>query len=266
MLRIVAATRTAGNSLCRAAASCNGYRSYTAEAATAPPIRFATKRKPPTTVQEALAKLRLNAKDFESLEITVKTDTRDPNNKKRKRDPFRGNVIFPHQFRKEPTVLVFARGEDVEIAKAAGAQIVGDDSLVNEILENTVKPDYLLATPDMAKVLKKHARQLRSSLPTEKKGLVHEEIGELVNKYLHGIPYRSDSQGYVRMAVGKVKANFTVEMIEENLATSLQAIKSHQLSTSGKFIQELQLSRTQGKGGTFYIKPDEVLNMLKSDD
>jgi ribosomal protein L1 len=155
------------------------------------PVRWTPpKARPaPATLDDAVAHLSAAAKWDYTLNVAIKISTADKNKKKGKaRDAFRGMVMLPHPFRASKKIVVFAKGEAAEAAKAAGASVVGERELVADLTSGVLKADVVLASTDMAKELKPDARYLRQLMPTPRKGTVSDDVAALVRSHLQGMP------------------------------------------------------------------------------
>lgn len=213
------------------------------------PVNFAAREvnQESTSLGDAIERLSgASTKWDQSLALNLKISTYDKNKKKGKpRDAFRGIVMLPHPYRSGKQVLVFARGADADAAKAAGAAIVGERELVQDLTSGAIKADVVLASSELAKELKPDARFLRQLMPTPRKGTVSDDVEALVKSHLQGMPYRSDVTGYLNIGVGRTSQS--VEQIEENIQAIFEVLEEHRLSTRA-FVLGATLASTQGRG------------------
>ena len=169
----------------------------------------------------------------------------------------RGSVLLPHGLGKKVRVVVFAKGEYEDAAKAAGADYVGADDLIEKILGGWMEFDAAVATPDLMGLVGKAAKLLgpRGLLPNKKIGTVTFDIGEIVSDLKKGrVSYRNDKGGVLHAPFGKV--SFGPEKLKANLQSLVKAVQSSKPATSkGKFLRKLTISSTMGVGVN--INPDE---------
>ncbi len=162
----------------------------------------------------------------------------------------RGMVSLPHGTGKKCVVAVFAKGPKATEAKEAGADIVGDDDLVANILKGQINFDRCIATPDMMAMLGKVAKILgpKGLMPNPKLGTVTMDVKGAVEKAKAGqVEYRAEKAGVVHAGVGKL--SFGVEKLSENIKTFIDAIQKAKPATSkGTYIKKITLSTTQGVG------------------
>eukprot|EP00040_Diaphanoeca_grandis_P000829 m.16585 g.16585 ORF g.16585 m.16585 type:complete len:299 (+) comp11116_c0_seq1:199-1095(+) len=199
---------------------------------------------PPMGLTDALVELRKNVKRNETIELNVLTSTHDKTKKKgRPRDTFRGIAVVPHSFKVSKRVVVLSN-ENPDVLGIAGAAAIGDVNIVPQIVDGTLAFDVLLATPDIVGELKRFGRGLGRNMPSLKRGTVAEDMQKLVKEYIDGLPFKSSDRGGINIGVGKLE--LTDQQIFENIETVLNEINSNRLTTKGKFILELTISRTQG--------------------
>jgi large subunit ribosomal protein L1 len=171
----------------------------------------------------------------------------------------RGSVVLPHGKGKVPRVIVFAKGEYAEQAQKAGADLVGDDDLIEKISGGWMDFDYAVATPDLMIAVGKLAKLLgpRGLLPNKKLGTVTFEVGDIVNELKKGRAFfKNDKQGIVHFSFGK--ASFDVDTLQDNFNAFMKAlIAAKPAASKGKFIKKLNVSSTMGPGVS--ISPEEVL-------
>ena len=163
----------------------------------------------------------------------------------------RGAVVLPHGTGKKVRVLVFAKGDKAEAAKAAGAEYVGDTDLVEKITkENWFDFDVVIATPDMMGVIGRLGRVLgpKGLMPNPKAGTVTMDVAKAVTEAKAGkIEYRLDKTNIIHCPIGK--ASFGGEKIEENFNTLMSAIiKAKPAAAKGQYIKSCTIASTMGPG------------------
>jgi large subunit ribosomal protein L1 len=163
----------------------------------------------------------------------------------------RGTVSLPHGTGKDVRVAVFAQGDKVREAEAAGADLVGGKELVEEIQGGKALDfEVAIATPDLMAEVGKLGRVLgpRGLMPNPKAGTVTFDVGKAVEEFKAGrIEYRNDRYGNVHAPVGKV--SFTDEQLNENLtALSAEIVRARPSSSKGRFVRNLSVSSTMGPG------------------
>ncbi len=187
------------------------------------------------------------AKFDETIEAVFKLGI-DP----RKADQLvRGTVSLPHGTGKDVRVAVFAQGDKVREAEAAGADLVGGKELVEEIQGGKALDfDVAIATPDLMAEVGKLGRVLgpRGLMPNPKAGTVTFDVGKAVEEFKAGrIEYRNDRYGNVHAPVGKV--SFSDEQIAANLhALTMEIVRARPAAAKGRFIRNLSISSTMGPG------------------
>ena len=160
----------------------------------------------------------------------------------------RGTVSLPHGTGKKTRVAVFAKGDAADQAKAAGADYVGDDDLIEKISGGWVDFDYAVATPDMMIAVGQLARILgpRGLLPNKKVGTVTTDVANTVKGLKGGTTFfKNDKYGLVHFSFGKV--SFGAEKLQENLAAFYKVLQSSKpTSSKGKFIKKVSISSSMG--------------------
>ena len=163
----------------------------------------------------------------------------------------RGAVVLPNGTGKTVRVLVFAKGDKVEAAKAAGAEYVGDMDLVEKITkENWFDFDVVIASPDMMGVVGRLGRVLgpKGLMPNPKAGTVTPDVARAVTEAKAGkIEYRLDKTNIIHCPIGK--ASFGAEKLGENFDTLLGAIiKAKPAAAKGQYIKSCVVASTMGPG------------------
>lgn len=198
--------------------------------------------------QEAidLVKKTATAKFDESVEVAVRLGV-DP----RKQDQaVRGVVVLPHGTGKTKKVLVFAKGEKIKEAEAAGADYVGDTDMINKIQQGWFDFDVCVATPDMMAEVGKLGRILggKGLMPNPKAGTVTFDVTKAVQEIKAGkIEYRLDKAGQIHAPIGKV--SFDAEKLNENLKALVDALlRAKPAAAKGVYLKNISVSSTMGPG------------------
>jgi large subunit ribosomal protein L1 len=205
------------------------------------------------TLSEAveLVKKNATAKFDETVEVAVvlgidatKTDQH-----------VRGVAMLPHGNGKTYRVATFARGAQADEAKAAGADIVGAEELVDAIQKGELNFDRCVATPDLMPLVSKVAKILgpRGLMPSPKTGTVNANVAIAIKAVKCGqIEFRSEKGGVVHAGVGK--ASFPVDALVENISFLVKVISEEKgTSVKGSFIRKMFLSSTMGAGVQFSL-------------
>mgnify|MGYP003601349791 FL=1 len=183
-----------------------------------------------------------SAKFDESVEIALNLNV-DPRHADHM---IRGAVVLPNGTGKTVRVAVFAKGLKMDEAKAAGADVVGNDDLAEAIQAGNINFDVLIATPDCMGIVGKVGRILgpKGLMPNPKTGTVTMDVTKAVNDAKGGqVTYRVDKKGNMQAAVGKV--SFTAEALRENIAAFVAAINKAKPSTAkGRYITNAAVSLT----------------------
>ncbi len=163
----------------------------------------------------------------------------------------RGAVVLPHGTGKTKRVLVFCKPEREEEAKAAGADFVGGQELVQKIQsENWFDYDVVVATPDMMGVVGRLGRVLgpKGLMPSPKAGTVSPDIAKAVSEIKAGkVEYRLDKTNIIHCPIGKV--SFGAEKLMENYTTLISAvIKAKPAAAKGQYIRSCVTASTMGPG------------------
>jgi large subunit ribosomal protein L1 len=195
-------------------------------------------------VQDAieLVKKLATAKFDESVDVAIVLGI-DP----RKSDQrVRGVVQLPYGTGKKPIVAVIAKGEKAKEAEEAGADYVGAEDLVDRIEKGFKDFDYLIATPDMMRLVSRLGRKLGPLMPSPRTGTITNEVGEIVRQIKSGrLDFRTDPQGVVHAVIGKV--SFPTEQLLENFRALLDALlKARPATQRGQYIRSITLSPTMG--------------------
>ena len=187
------------------------------------------------------------AKFDETVEISVRLGV-DPRHADQQ---VRGAIVLPNGTGKSVRVLVFAKGDKAEAAKAAGADYVGEMDLVEKIQkENWFDFDVVVATPDMMGVVGRLGKVLgpKGLMPSPKSGTVTPDAAKAVMEAKAGkVEYRLDKTNIIHCPIGKV--SFGAEKLTENMNTLLGAvIKAKPAAAKGQYIRSCVVASTMGPG------------------
>ena len=203
------------------------------------------------TVAESAAFMKelTSAKFDETVEIAMNLNV-DP----RHADQMvRGAIVLPHGTGKTVRVAVFAKGAKADEAKAAGADIVGTDDLVEQIQAGNINFDIVVAAPDCMGLVGKIGRILgpKGMMPNPKTGTVTPDVATAVNNVKGGqVAFRVDKKGNIHAGIGK--ASFDAAKIEENITAFVAAInKQKPASAKGRYIKNAALSLTMSPAVKF---------------
>jgi large subunit ribosomal protein L1 len=200
--------------------------------------------KTPQSIDEAVAILKQynNTKFDQSVDIAIHLGV-DP---KQADQIVRGSLVLPNGIGKTLRVVVFAKGDMAETAKAAGADEVGGEELAKKIKDGWTDFDACIAAPDMMGIVGPLGRVLgpRGLMPSPRAGTVTPEIGKTVREYKAGkVEFRTDAGGNVHAVVGKL--SFDAPKLAENIQTfihHIQNMKPH--SVKGQYIKGISVSAT----------------------
>lgn len=193
-----------------------------------------------------LVKKTASAKFPETVEVHIRLGI-DP---KQSDQIVRGTVTLPHGIGKARRVAVIARGEKLKEAVAAGADVYGDDDLIEKISKGFFDFDVLVATPDVMKDIGKLGKLLgpKGLMPNPKSGTVTFDITRTVKELKAGrLEYKNDSCGIIHCPVGKV--NFEPQQLQENIVALIEAvIRSKPPASKGQYLRSISIAATMGPG------------------
>ena len=195
----------------------------------------------------ALAKKTAVAKFDETIEVHIRTGC----DGRHAEQQVRGAVVLPNGTGKEVKVLVFAKGDKLAEAEAAGADFVGGEELIPRIQkEGWLEFDVVVATPDMMGVVGRLGKVLgpKGLMPNPKAGTVTMDVTKAVNDIKAGkIEYRLDKANIIHVPVGKV--SFDEAKLQENVDALMEAIvKARPSALKGQYLRSITLATTMGPG------------------
>lgn len=187
------------------------------------------------------------AKFDETIEVHIRTGC----DGRHAEQQIRGAVVLPNGTGKTVKVLVFAKGDKVNEAEAAGADYVGGDELIPKIQnDGWLDFDVVVATPDMMGVVGRLGKVLgpKGLMPNPKAGTVTMDVTKAINDIKAGkIEYRLDKSNIIHVPIGK--ASFTEEKLQENFDALMEAIvKAKPSALKGQYLKSITLTSTMGPG------------------
>nr|YP_009711887.1 50S ribosomal protein L1 [Fragilariopsis cylindrus]QGA73666.1 50S ribosomal protein L1 [Fragilariopsis cylindrus] len=205
-----------------------------------------TKNKIYTNLDEAVQILKetATAKFVESVELHANLNI-DP---KYADQQLRTTVTLPHGIGKQIKIAVLTNEENFDEATKSGADIVGNDELIENITKGNIDFDLLIATPNMMPKLAKLGRVLgpKGLMPSPKSGTVSSTLTETLTDFKKGkFEYKADKTGIVHVTIGKI--NFTEIQLVENLQSFYDSIEKNRPSgVKGKYFKSLSICCTMG--------------------
>jgi len=193
-----------------------------------------------------MVKERAKAKFDETIEIAINLNV-DP----RHADQMvRGVISLPHGTGKSVRVAVFAKGDNADAAKAAGADIVGADDLAEQVQSGKIDFDRCIATPDMMAVVGRLGKVLgpRGMMPNPKLGTVTQDVAKAVEAVKGGqVEFRAEKAGVVHAGIGK--ASFAEDALVANTRAFFDAIlRAKPSGAKGIYVKKASVSSTMGPG------------------
>jgi large subunit ribosomal protein L1 len=202
----------------------------------------------PQTVEQAVALLKQynNTKFDQSVDIAMRLGV-DP---KQADQIVRGSIVLPHGIGKTLRVVVFAKGDLAEQAKAAGADEVGGEEMAKKIREGWTDFDACIAAPDMMGIVGPLGKVLgpRGLMPSPRAGTVTPEVGKTVREYKAGkVEFRNDAGGIVHAVIGKL--SFDPQKLVENINAFINQIQHMKPgSVKGQYVRSVTVSATMSPG------------------
>lgn len=193
-----------------------------------------------------IVKKASSAKFDETVEVAVRLGV-DPRHSDQQ---IRGAVVLPNGTGKTSKVLVFAKGEKVKEAEAAGADFVGAEDMIEKIQGGWLGFDVAVATPDIMGQVGKIGKILgtKGLMPNPKTGTVTFDVDRAVKEIKAGkIEYRLDKAGIIHAPIGKI--SFDADKLKENFSTLLDTlIKAKPAAAKGQYVKSVTISSTMGPG------------------
>jgi large subunit ribosomal protein L1 len=193
----------------------------------------------------ALVKKNATAKFNETIEAHIRLGV-DP---KKSDQNVRGTVLLPHGTGRTVRVIAFAKGDKAKEAAEAGADLVGDQDLIEKVKAGFSDFDVAVATPDMMTAVGKElGRILAQKMPNPKSGTVTPNIGAAIRDIKAGkVEFRLDKTGIIHTIVGK--ASFDEQQLVENVNVLLDAIvRARPAAAKGTYLKSITLTSTMGPG------------------
>ncbi|MFV0134252.1 50S ribosomal protein L1 [Streptomyces sp. HMX87] len=178
----------------------------------------------------------------------------------------RGTVNLPHGTGKTARVLVFATGDRAEAARAAGADIVGADELIDEVSKGRLDFDAVVATPDLMGKVGRLGRVLgpRGLMPNPKTGTVTPDVAKAVTDIKGGkIEFRVDKHANLHFIIGKVSFDDT-KLVENYGAAIDEILRLKPSAAKGRYIKKAAITTTMGPGVP--VDPNRTRNLLVEED
>lgn len=199
-------------------------------------------------IEEAITLVRelATAKFPESVDVAVNLGV----DASKSDQQVRGSTVLPHGIGKTVRVAVFTQGKNADLAREAGADVVGFEDLAESVKQGKMDFDVVIATPDAMRVVGQLGQILgpRGLMPNPKVGTVTPDVAGAVRNAKSGqVRYRCDKGGIVHCTIGK--AAFETDKLRENLQALLADLQKAKPSTSkGVYVQRVTLSSTMGPG------------------
>jgi len=204
--------------------------------------------KKPLPLEEAVALLKtFNTTKFDqSVEIAMRLGI----DAKQADQMVRGSIVLPHGIGRTLRVVVFAKGDKVDEAKAAGADEVGGPELAEKIKGGWTDFDVCIAAPDMMGIVGPLGKVLgpRGLMPSPRAGTVSPDVGKLVREYKAGkVEFRNDAGGNVQAVVGKL--SFDAPKLVDNIRAFINHVMSLKpAAVKGQYVKSVAISATMSPG------------------
>ncbi len=186
------------------------------------------------------------AKFTESVDVSINLGV----DAKKSDQAVRGSTVLPNGTGKTVRVAVFTQGDNVEAAKAAGADVVGMDDLAEEVKKGNMDFDVVIASPDAMRVVGQLGQVLgpRGLMPNPKVGTVSADVATAVKNAKGGqVRYRTDKAGIIQCRIGNL--DFDSSALSENLnALVADLVKAKPSSAKGIYLKKISVSSTMGAG------------------
>ena len=193
-----------------------------------------------------LVKQCATAKFDESIDVAVNLGV----DAKKSDQVVRGSVVLPAGTGKKVRVAVFAQGDKAQLAKDAGADIVGFEDLAAKVKEGMLDFDVAIATPDAMRVVGQLGQILgpRGLMPNPKVGTVTMDVATAVKNAKAGqVQYRTDKGGIIQCTIGR--ASFATDALKQNLGALIEALnKAKPSGAKGVYLKKVSVSSTMGAG------------------
>ncbi|MFA6593771.1 MAG: 50S ribosomal protein L1 [Candidatus Buchananbacteria bacterium] len=205
------------------------------------------KKSYPVSEAVDLVKKTSTVKFDAAVEVHVKLGT----NPKKTEQQVRSSAALPHGTGKSVKVAVIStNGDQIKAAKTSGADLVGDQDLINEIKNGKINFDVLVATPEAMKLLAPIAKILgpKGLMPNPKDGTVTNNIAEAVINLKKGkVTFKNDDSGNIHVAIGRI--SFETAQLAENYQAFIDALnKAKPAAAKGTFIKNITVSSSMGPG------------------
>ena len=199
---------------------------------------------------------KFSSKKFdESLDISIILGI----DAKKSDQQVRGVLSLPKMPEKKVRVAVFADGDDIKKAKDAGAEIAGNDDLIEAVKKGEINFDKCISTPKMMPKVSALGQVLgpKGLMPNPKLGTVTNDIEDAIKKVKSGqLEYKTDKSGIIHVSVGKI--SFTSEELKKNVTFLIEELKKKKPESSkGVFIKKFFINSTMGPG--LQVDPTSVM-------
>ncbi len=206
-------------------------------------------------------------KGFQSTKVpeTVEVHIRTGLNVRHADEQLRGTITLPHSAGRDVTIAVFARGEQAEAAKAAGADVVGAEDLAERVQEGWTDFDVAIATPDMMPVVGRLGRVLGPSgkMPNPKVGTVTPDVAAAVEEAKAGkVEYRTDRSAIVHISLGKTDLDER-QLLENYAALIDELTRAKPAAAKGRYLRTVTLATTMGPG--VRVDPTRTRNIAEDE-